>query len=102
MKTKLLALGFQYADQFKDFSDNIKNVDYLYRVLDGRYQYVCLVNYDGKFVEAVLEEYLAVKNTRRPKAPLKMEELQARGFYPTRITLGRSWQDVESFINYVQ
>jgi hypothetical protein len=98
MKEQLNKMGFKDADQIKDFDYVIPELDYLFRVHNGHYQYVSLIHYQGAFCEAVCEEWVGVKNTRVPKN-IKPEDAVKRGFMAKRLALARSWPEIEKFVN---
>jgi len=95
----LLACGFNILDHKEHFNDTIPYCDYLYRLRKGKYQYVSVVRYEEEFCEAALEEYRVPKNTRKPKAPVKLEESYAKGYMPERIGIGRTASDILTFVN---
>ena len=64
MAEQLRALGFTDGDQKKDFDCVIPYVVYLRRAWAGKFQYVSLISYEGRFCEAVYELFAAAKNTR--------------------------------------
>jgi len=102
----LRGIGFTDADQEKDFGYVISYVTYLKRIENGRHQYFSVVHShsDGRVLEETcFEEYLAEKNTRKPKGEPKKENLkpgefsdyQKRGFAPVRLELLRSFQKIK-------
>jgi hypothetical protein len=99
----LLQLGFTPHSHKEHFGCEIPYVDYLYKKGE-KHVYVSLSNYDGKFVEAVYEEYLAPKNTRikgKNNVPKQGEysEFQKKGFEPVDIKLFR---DENELIEYAK
>lgn len=70
MLRQLEELGFEPADQKKDFSYLIPYVFYLKRTYLGQNQYVSLVTYEGAFCEAVVEIFYNAKDTRKRQIPL--------------------------------
>lgn len=111
----LLSVGFELASlevrkaHFGDvdYVSVDRSGDYLYRKTDsGRHQYFFLCRFEGNVVESVFEEYLAPKNTRKPKGVPKNEVLkpgefsdyQKKGFSTVKIGICRSLRDVENII----
>lgn len=111
----LLSEGFELANlelRMAHFGNTeYKSVDrcgdYLVRKTDaGRYQYFFLCRYEGKVVEVVFEEYLAPKNTRKPKGEPKVEKLkpgefseyQKKGFSTVDIGICRNLVQVVEII----
>jgi hypothetical protein len=94
----LNANGFVPADQVKHFGKVIPYVYYAFRVRNGVHEYVSLVFYEGKFVEAVYELYMAEKNTYRVKGTPKQSERAKRGFASLTGSLLRSYETLLSFV----
>lgn len=57
-------------DDFTDKGKTISGLVYMYREYEGQHQYVSLCSYDGVFLEAVVEVFEKVRNTRKPVKPL--------------------------------
>jgi hypothetical protein len=100
----------------------LKNCDYIFRKVDGKFNIVftsidksgktvvtnhayttkfqyfslCRSPYTREVLEAVFEEYIAEKNTRRPKGEMKSEELVKRGFATSQIGICRKFDDSTS------
>lgn len=95
---ELLARGFALHNHKEHFGCEIPYVDYLYKK-GQTHVYVSLVNYDGKFCEAVYEEYLAPKNTyvkgknNKPK-PGEYSEFQKKGFEAIALGLFRNEKEL--------
>ena len=89
--------GFVPENQEKDFGMNIKYVYYCSRYHMSKYEYISLVSYDGKFLEAIYEHYLAPKNNKK-KLKLKNEkeiiESQKLGLIAYRATLLRNEKEI--------
>lgn len=111
----LLSVGFNHAELAVcmahfgdvDYKSVMRNGDYLYRKTDeGRHQYFFLCRYEGNVVEVVFEEYLALKNTRKPRGEPKVEKLkpgefseyQKKGFSTVNIGICRSLEQVVEII----
>lgn len=96
------SVGFTSADQVAHFEYQIPYVDYLSRSRDGQHEYLSLVHYEGQFVEAVYEIFLAPKQTRRPKGrdskvkDSKYTRWQLDGFVSARATLLRDPEDIRA------
>ena len=88
--------GFKPADQIKDFGCVIPYCDYLTREVDGKHQYISVIQYGGKFCEAVWEVYLKTKNTRRPKNLNNRAELDKQGYTPVDVGLLRTVEEVKA------
>jgi hypothetical protein len=114
----LLSVGFELASlevmkaQFgeNDYQSIIRCGDYAIRkTSDGKWQYLFICRFEGKAVEVTFEEYLAPKNTRKPKGEPKKENLkpgeytenQKKGFDNIRCGLCRSIEDVQEKLNNV-
>jgi hypothetical protein len=95
----LNANGFMPADQDKHFGTVIPYVYYAHKQHGNLREYVSLVSYEGKFVEAVCELYLNEKNTYRPKGTPKQSELAKRGFVSLRSSLVRSYEELVPMVN---
>lgn len=77
----LQSIGFTPYDHEPHFGAELPGVTYLYRTFGTNHQYVSLISYEGRTVEAVFESYHAPKNTKRG-ANLKSREAQDKGFAP--------------------
>ena len=114
LKALLVARNFTPGDHKADFGEVIPYVTYAVRKnADGTYLYVSLITYSvefigkkvpeilliqGEFVEAVVEIYLAPKNSKK-KGKLKLEDAQKMGFTALSSKLLRSKDEVRDFIN---
>jgi hypothetical protein len=90
--------GFIPADQVKDFGMEVEGVYYAVRKREAIYEYVSLMSYEGRFVEACYELFMAEKNTRKPKGMLKYSEMIKRGFSPLAASLPRSLHELAQVV----
>lgn len=93
MVAALRAHGFTDGDQQKDFSVVIPYVVYLRRVHDGKFQYLCLVTYEGAFCEAVFEAFLVARRNTKPKGANR-KELERLGFVPETAMIYRPLSEI--------
>lgn len=81
------ALGFK--DATYDLSDRRPaDLVYLHRLREGQHQYLSLMNYEGRFLEALVEIFAAPRNPRDKK--------QVRLSPPGIL---RSWAEIEAAIS---
>lgn len=100
MIQKLESCGFIPHDHKDHFGCVIPYVYYGYRKVGSEHEYVSLVSYENRFVEAVYERYLNKKNTRsvgrdHKKKEDKYSEFQKRGFSPVTTLLSRDWETLK-------
>lgn len=106
------ARGFTIRPQIPHYGEESSHCAYLYRN-DGEvisygekdfqvWEYILLVSYEGCFLEAIYEKYLAPKETRRPKGRDVQKvgdpytDHQKRGFLPIYITILRSEEELSA------
>ncbi len=107
--------GFEPISQTPDFERHDEWACYARRVVravetwEGTkqvHEYLLLISRDGVFLEAVLEEYLAPKQTKRPKGRATFKKRgdktdvysdhQYKGFTPIYATILRGREGLES------
>ena len=101
----LKSKDFLEMGHWEHFGSSLPGVYYAWRHgSNDEMEYVSLVSYEGKFVEAVYEKYLVSKNTRVPKSKdfkAKDEvhsDFQKRGFLPVEVALCHGFKQLEEFL----
>ncbi len=71
---------------------------YLKRVHEGQHQWLSLLTYEGRFVEAVIEVFA---RSRDPKARRsgKLRDQQLKGAAPLYTNLARDWETIEGMVS---
>jgi hypothetical protein len=77
----LVEAGFKPMDMEEHFGKDhgLKEVVYLHNIYQHNHQYISLMYYEGRFLEAVFEAYWVAKNPKHKKIN-NFREAQLRGF----------------------
>jgi hypothetical protein len=84
---KLRTLGFADGDITKDLGATVSELIYLGRTVNGKWQYVSLCAYEGRFLEAVVQVYAKQFNSRS-------KERQT----PVLSVIARSQEEIFNFV----
>ncbi len=95
---RAIALGFTEREHVPELSDRpIRELVYLTRVHANQHQYLSLMHYEGRFLEAVVEVYHTARN---PKAKRNgsLADQQKRGAANLHTNIARSWEEIEALV----